>query len=225
MIDSPSNGDTITVTNMSLHMMIGFAYDMELHDQITGLPDWANSESYDVVAKVAESDGDAFRKLLPRQRNPLLRPVLEDRFHLKLHYQTKDLPGYALVVANPRNGPRLTAVEPSADANGRQDPGAIHNIGRNEISAEAAPIAILTSVLTQQLGRPVIDRTGLNGRYTFTLKWTPDLTSASASPTADPDAGPSLFTAVQEQLGLKLQAIKAPTQVLVIDHADRPAPN
>jgi uncharacterized protein (TIGR03435 family) len=223
IIDSPANGDTINITNMSLRMMISFAYDMELHDQINGLPDWADSASYDLVAKVAESDGEAFRKLLPRQRNPLLQPVLEDRFHLKLHYQTKDLPAYALVIANPRNGPKLTAVEPSIAANGLPDPGAIHNIGRNQIKAEAAPITILISVLTQQLGRPVVDRTGLNGRYDFTLKWTPDLNSAAS--TADADAGPSLFTAVQEQLGLKLDSTKAPAQVLVVDHAERPTDN
>jgi uncharacterized protein (TIGR03435 family) len=224
-IFSPANGDTIAITNMSLHMMIGFAYDMELHDQIFGLPSWADSESYDVVAKVAEPEVDAFRKLLPRDRNPLLRPVLQDRFHLIVHYETRQLPAYALVVA--KNGPKLTAVEPATLASGLKDPGAINNIGRNQIQAEGAPIAILLSVLSQQLGRTVLDRTSLNGNYSFTLKWTPDLTSASAAPApaADADAGPSIFTAVQEQLGLKLESTKAPTQVLVVDHAERPSDN
>jgi uncharacterized protein (TIGR03435 family) len=224
-IFSPSNGDTIAITNMSLHMMIGFAYDMELHDQIFGLPSWADSESYDVVAKVAESDVDAFRKLLPRDRNPLLQPVLQDRFHLMVHYETRQLPAYALVIANPKNGPKLTPVEPAILASGLKEPGAIHNIGRNQIRAEGAPIAILVSVLTQQLGRPVVDRTGLQGNYNFTLKWTPDLTSASAAPPTDADAGPSIFTAVEEQIGLKLESTKAPTQVIVIDHAERPSDN
>jgi uncharacterized protein (TIGR03435 family) len=217
-IDSPSNGDSVTITNMSPHLLIGFAFELALHDTIYGLPAWTDSETYDITAKVAESGLPAFHRLLPRQRNPMLQPLLEDRFHLKSHYENKELPAYALVVA--KGGSKLIAVEPAITPDGGRDPGGIR-MGRGEITANAAPIAVLLDGLSQQLGRPVVDRTGLAGHYNFTLQFTP----AQASTDSQTDAGPSIFTAVQEQLGLKLESTKGAVPVLVIDHIERPTEN
>lgn len=210
-IESPQSGDTVTITNMSPRMIIGFAFDLARHDDLYGLPSWADSEGYNITAKVAGPDLAAFRELLPRQRNPMLRPLLSDRFHLKFHYESKPLPAYALAVA--KGGPKLIEIRPAITADGRQDPGGIR-VGRGVITGNAASIAVLLDVLSVQLGRPVVDRTGLIGHYNYTLQFAP----VQASTDAQSDTAPSLFTAVQDQLGLKLEPIKAPVQVLVIDH-------
>ncbi len=217
-IQSPQNGDSVTITNMPLRMIIGFAFDLARYNSVDGLPPWADAESYDITAKVAATDLPAFRELLPRQRNPMLQPLLADRFHLQSHFELRQLPAYALVVANGKS--RLTEVQPAITPDGRKDPGGIRT-SRGEITSSAAPIAVLVDALSVQLGRPVIDHTGLTGHYEFTLQFSP----AQPSTDAQPDAGPSVFTAVQEQLGLKLESTKAPVRVLVIDHIDRPTEN
>ncbi|HEY4382512.1 MAG TPA: TIGR03435 family protein [Acidobacteriaceae bacterium] len=213
-IQSLPNGDSILLTNISPRLMLGFAYDVQLHDGIYGLPAWADSETYDVTAKVAASDLPAFRSLLPRQRNALLRPLLEDRFHLQFHRETRMVSGYALVVA--KSGPRLDPNQPPADP----DPGNIHT-APGSIIADYVPIAPLLDALAVQLGRPVVDRTGLTGRYTFALHFA----WAQAAADTQPDAAPSLFTAIEEQLGLKLEPVKAPVPVLVVDHIEQPSEN
>jgi uncharacterized protein (TIGR03435 family) len=220
IVHSAPDSDTMTLVNMSLHLMIGTAYELPLHDQIIGLPNWADSETYDMEGKVSGERAPAFRKLLPMQRNPMLQSVLADRFHMACHFETRTLPAYALVVA--KGGPKLTEVEPVILPGGPKDPGGV-STQRNIIAATAAPISLLLTVLQQRLGRAVVDRTGLSGRYTFKLNWTPD--SASAPNAPDPNSGPSIFTAVHEQLGLKLEGTRAPVQVLVVDHVERPAEN
>ena len=220
IVHSPPGSDTMTVVNMSPHLIIGTAYDLPLHDQIVGLPGWADSETYDIEAKIAAENAPEFHKLLPMQRNPMLQVVLADRFHMVCHLETRTLPAYALVVA--KSGPKLTEVEPGILPNGLKDPGGI-SADRSSIAATTAPISLLLVVLQQRLGRPVVDHTGLTGRYTFKLSWTPD--SASAPNVPDADQGASVFTAIQEQLGLKLEATHAPVQVLVVDHIERPAEN
>src|SRR6185312_825660 len=175
IVSSPPDSDTMTLLNMSPHMMIGTAYGLPLHDEIIGLPNWTDSETYDMEAKISQENGTAFRKLLPMQRNPILRSVLADRFHLTCHFETRTEPAYALVVA--KGGPKLTQAEARMLPNGLKDPGGIRT-GRNAIAATAAPISLLVAELQQRLGRPVVDRTELVGRYTFKLNWTPDSASA-----------------------------------------------
>ncbi|HWB33142.1 MAG TPA: TIGR03435 family protein [Acidobacteriaceae bacterium] len=220
IIYSALNSDAMTLKNMSLHMMIAAAYTLPLHNQIIGLPKWADVETYDMEAKVSETNAPAFRRLLPMQRNPILRSVLSDRFHLTCHFETRILAAYALVIA--KDGHKLTEAEPKMLPNGMKDPGGI-STSRNGITATAAPISLLMAELQQRLGRPVVDRTGLTGRYTFKLSWTPD--SASAPNAPDVDSGPSIFTAIQEQLGLRLEGTHAPVQLLVVDHVERPTEN
>jgi uncharacterized protein (TIGR03435 family) len=220
MIISPPDSDQVIVRHAPPREIIGEAYGIRLHDQIAGLPGWADSETYDIDAKIAESDAAAFHRLLPMQRNPMLQSVLTSRFHMVSHFETRQLPAYALVIAksNKKTGPKLTEIQPGLLPSGLKDPGGI-NMSRTEITAAGADMPTLLHVLQLQVGRPVIDRTGLTGHYNFVLKWTSDQDSAS------PDAGPSIFTAVQEQLGLKLEPVKAPIPILIVDHIERPSEN
>jgi uncharacterized protein (TIGR03435 family) len=217
-IQSPQNGDSVTIRNMPVRMILSFAYDLARYNSFDGLPAWADTEDYDITAKVAAADLPAFQKLLPRERNPMLRPMLAERFHLQAHFESRQLPAYALVVG--KGGAKLSEVQPGETAEGGKDPGGIR-MGRGEIVATAAPVAPLIDALSVQLGRQVVDRTGLTGRYSFTLKFAP----AQAAMDTQTDAGPSLFTAVEEQLGLRLETTKAPVPVLVVDHIERPSEN
>jgi uncharacterized protein (TIGR03435 family) len=219
MIISPIDSDRILVRNASGRAIVGEAYGIRLHDLITGMPAWADSEAYDMDAKVAAADLPAFRKLLPMQRSPMLRTVLADRFHLTCHFETRTLPAYALVVA--KGGMKLKQVEPGLLANGLKDPGGADTT-RSEIRATGISMASVAHVLQMQLGRPVADRTGLTGNYSFALKFAPVQSAA----TSDNDsAAASIFTAIREQLGLKLEAVKAPVEVLVVDHIEQPSEN
>jgi uncharacterized protein (TIGR03435 family) len=217
-IQSPQNGDSVVIRNMPVRMILGFAYDLARYNSIDGLPAWADSENYDVTAKVAAADLPAFQKLLPRERNPMLRPMIEERFHLQAHFESRQMPAYALVVG--KGGAKLSEVQPGVTADGGKDPGGIR-MGPGMIVSTAAPMAPLIDALSVQLGRPVVDRTGLTGHYSFTLKFAP----VQAANDAQTDPGPTLFTAVQEQLGLRLESTKAPVPVLVVDHIERPSGN
>jgi uncharacterized protein (TIGR03435 family) len=217
-IQSPPNGDSVIIRNMPVRMILGFAYDQARYNSFDGLPPWADTENYDITAKVAAADLPAFHKLLPRERNPMLRPMLAERFHLQSHFESRQVPAYALVVA--KGGARLTDAQPQMTADASKDPGGVR-MGRGELVGTAAPIAPLLDALSVQLGRPVVDRTGLTGRYSFTLKFAP----AQAATDAQSDAGPSLFTAVEDQLGLRLESTRAPVPVLVVDHIERPSAN
>jgi uncharacterized protein (TIGR03435 family) len=137
---------------------------------------------------------------------------------LKYHYDLKALPVYALVVG--KNGVRMTEIQPGLDANGMKFGGA-RQVGRGLIRSMGQPMKPLVNQLSIELKHPIVDRTGLMGYYNFTLRWTPD---EGAPPEGDV-AAPSIFTAVQEQLGLKLEPAKAPVQVLVIDNLERPSEN
>lgn len=167
-ISSPRDGDTITITNMSPHMMVGIAFGFPLHDEIYGLPGWTDQEAYDLVAKVSDKDLAAFHELVPMQRSPLLQQALVSRFHLQYHYDTKVLPAYALVIG--KAGAKL--VEAAGGGSGRTDaapsPGRMHT-RHGEIIGEAVSMADLASVLSQQIGRPIADKTNLRGSYNLKL--------------------------------------------------------
>ena len=229
---SPIDSDSIIVRNATPRLILGEAYDLRLlglRDLILGLPSWADSETYDIDAKVAASDLPAFHKLLPMQRDPMLQSVLADRFHLVGHFETRTLPAYALVIA--KGGPKLTEVKPATLPDGREDPGGI-SPGHDQITATGATMQPLAPhPLLLMLGRPVVDRTGLTGHYSFTLRCAPTyamrpvINGQVPGLSADEEALPDLFTAVQEQLGLKQEPVKAPVEVLVVDHIERPTEN
>ena len=223
--------ERLTATGVTLHGLIREAYGVE-DDQISGAPNWLNSERYDIEAKADKSVADELQKLSFDQRlveyRRMLQALLADRFQLTLHRETKELPVYALIIA--KKGPKLQETHP-----GDNDPTGM-TFGRGLLKGEGVPIALLVRHLSQQrLGRPVLDKSGLTGKYDFTLQWTPEENRApmfkgtrdgGQGPDSPPDSsGPSIFTAIQEQLGLRLESQKGPVEVLVIDHVERPSEN
>jgi uncharacterized protein (TIGR03435 family) len=201
--------------------------------QIEGGPDWIRFDRYDVLAKAETSTGD--ESVLYQQLPALLRPVLEDRFRLRVYWETRELPIYALIVTRKDGGfgPQLrlanctprpetlrtNVVEThSADERPLCEPS---SVAFGILDGHGISMLSLVSTLSSSLDRVVVDRTGLRGIYDVNLRWTPDGATQS---NADPNA-PTLSTALQEQLGLKLQSMKAPVDVLVVDHIERPAPD
>jgi uncharacterized protein (TIGR03435 family) len=234
----PANG--FIATNVTLWMLLRVAYGVE-DNQISGAQNWFNAESYDVEASVDRPVAEELRKLTRDQRaakqQPMLQALLADRFKLALHRETKELPVYALVIA--KDGPKLQEAKPGDTySNGLKGldglpAGPNYTVmRRNQLTTQARPVLSLARDLSRVLGSPVLDKTGLTGNYDFTLHWTSDESLAGvfkgtgSSGTLSPDSsGPSIFTAVQEQLGLELKEQTAPAQVLVIDHAERPSGN
>jgi uncharacterized protein (TIGR03435 family) len=229
--------DGYSATNVSLKMLIQGAYGIR-EDLISGAPSWADAARFDIDAKVAGSDVEALKKLSPEQRRSILQPLLADRFRLKVHTETKQLPVYELVLA--KGGSKLKeATAGDTYANGIKGPdgvgrGGMMRVGRGQLNAQAVPMTSLANMLSQQLHRTVIDKTGLTGKYDLELNWTPDQGSdpmfkgsegSQRTDTALDTSGPSIFTALQEQLGLKLQSAKGPVETLVIDHVEMPSEN
>ena len=224
-----------TATNITTKMLIQFAYNVR-DFQLSGGPDWINSERYDIDAKIRDSLVDEERNLTFFQRQDLVRPMLQsllsDRFGLKVIQETKQLPIYALVVD--KSGPKLSRTSLTPSGSPTASPGASTPPTGMSTFTLVGPVRTFADALSRlpELGRVVSDQTGLKGNYDFLLQWTPadptelptggaghGLANARPSDTS----GPSIFTAIQEQLGLKLESREGPVQVLVIDQIQRPA--
>jgi uncharacterized protein (TIGR03435 family) len=231
----------------SLKMLITLAYNVR-DFQISAGPSWLGTDKYDIDAKEPDGLAEELSKLSPDQRREkmglLVQSLLAERFGLKVSRGTKELPVYALVVA--KNGPKIQQAKPGDTyPNGIKTPdgrvlghGGMMGLMPGQLIGQGVPLAILVQSLSQQLGRTVLDQTGLKGNYDFTLKWTPDPSmggtggmmvappgggpAPDAPPPPDPN-GPSIFTAVQEQLGLKLQSTKGPVEIIVIEHVEKPS--
>jgi uncharacterized protein (TIGR03435 family) len=185
-------------------------------------PGWLGSDTFDIVGKPAEEipNNDAGHERL----RLLVRSLVTERFKLEIHAETKDLPIYAPVLA--KNGPKLVAA-------GAESIGANIRGSRGQLTCVKVSASMLAQQLAARLGRNVVDKTGLSGDYDFKLGWQPDTGEVPGKggerlPDAinsDAPAGPSLFTALQEQLGLKLEAQKGPVEILVVDHAEKPPGN
>ena len=182
-----------------------------------------DQETADKVKKLAEAQ-------MKPAREHMLQTLLADRFKLTIHRETKKLPIYSLVVA--KGGAKLHEAKPGdtyptgiKGPNGRS---ASHmmRMGRGELTAQGIGMEEIAHLLTQQAGRTVVDNTALKGNYDFTLHWTPDQSAPALSgpsgggpdSTTSSESGPSIFTAIQEQLGLKLEPQKGPVEILVVDH-------
>lgn len=206
--------------NLSLRDLIQFAYGLP-DSQILGGPAWLDSTMFDIDAK-ADASVDAQLHAMPteqarQQKQLMVQALLADRFQLKTHTETRQLPVFALIVA--KGGPKF---EPS------KVNGTTINTGRNRlhIAGSDDTVSILARELAQALGRVVLNQTGLAGRYDLTLRWTPDDAPTPALNGApDPNPAPDIFTAIQEQLGLKLESTKGPVTVLVIDSVQMPSAN
>jgi bla regulator protein BlaR1 len=210
-------GGRFTTNSASLQMLIGFAYDVRNH-QIAGGPNWLETAKFTIDAKAGSSVQIPPGLASNTPIRLMLQSLLANRFRLVVHQEAREQQVYELVVN--RGGPKLRDATSSLHA--RQQG---LRMGRGEFTGTASPLSLLVNQLSQQLGRTVIDKTGLTGTYDFTLKWTPDAgTQAPDSATAE-QSGPSIFTAVQEQLGLKLQSAKGPVEMIVIDHVEKPDAN
>jgi uncharacterized protein (TIGR03435 family) len=208
-------GRTLTTRGTTLKDVIQWAYNVHPR-QVLGGPGWIGTDKYDIVAK---PEGGVFLDV--EQIRLMLRTLMADRFQLRLRHETRELPVYALTIG--KDGPKMK-VRTEGDG------GAPFSllIGGPRWPVRNAPMALIVSVLQMAvLDRPVLDKTGLTGNFDFDLVWTPDETQfggRGASMPGDPDA-PNIFTAFQEQLGLKLEPQKALVDVLVIDGVEKPSGN
>jgi uncharacterized protein (TIGR03435 family) len=219
--------DGVHATNIPILFLIKEAFALN-DDQMFGIPDWVHSEKFDIDAKVGGSDVPAIRTLTHDQRRAMLLEILSDRFKLAYHRETRILPEYSLVIA--KGGSKLQEFRPGNDASGAPKHAGQMKMQNGVITASGIPIEPLTRFLSDRVGRPVIDKTGLTGNYDFTRQWTDDHHDGpppgpDAAPPASAESGPSIFTAVEEQLGLKLQSEKGPVQVVLIDHIVQPTQN
>jgi uncharacterized protein (TIGR03435 family) len=202
------------------------AFRLQEDQQLVGEPKWTSSDRWDIDARIAAEDIAALGKLSYHQRLDMFQAILTERFGLKVHHEMRDLPVFELVVA--KGGPKMTPSKPTPnDVAGIEGAPGELNSSRGRETGRGTIMEFLAEDLSEELGRKVVDHTGMTGRYDFTLTWTPDDSAAATAGTAASGAaqGPSLFTAVQEQLGLKLEPAKAPVDVIVIDHLEKPAEN
>jgi len=212
-------GDRFSTLNTTLADLIKDAYNVQ-DKQIIGAPAWVSTDKYDIAAQpdIPGAPNQA-------QLKTMIRKLLADRFQLKFHKEDKELPAYVLTVA--KSGPKMKQSE--ADPNGL---GGRFFRGLGVLTVTNSSMADFCDLMQAAvLDRPVVDQTGLKGKWDFLLKWTPDESQfggmgIKVPPPADaPDAPPPLFTAIQEQIGLRLDAGKAQVGVLVIDHAEKPGEN
>jgi uncharacterized protein (TIGR03435 family) len=225
-------GGRFTATNATLRQLIRNAYQLQ-EFQITGGPSWLDRDHFDIVAKAEGASPDD-----PGRGQLMLKALLAERFALTVHIDKRELPVYALVPAKSDGtpGPGLKRAGPECEARDAGSPGNRSacdlRVLPGTVAAGRATLAELATGLSPLVGRVVQDRTGLAGNFAFTLRWTPEQMSpglerkarAMGLPPVDSE-GSSLFTAVREQLGLKLDSQKGPVDVLVIDRAERPKEN
>lgn len=216
---APANGDrhvwtrlnTLEIRNMELIYLLESAFDVP-EDMIVGLPEWATHARLDIDAKTLDPDTARLRDLTNADRRAMMQALFQDRLGLKWHYETRVLPTYDLLVAD--GGPKLKPTVAKGHNSGT-------SVNDTKFRLTNVPVAGLAVVLADKLGRPVVDKTGLTGRYDIALLWSDDQAVSSR----DLDAPPPLFTALQEQLGLKLKGGKDPVQVFVVDQLTPPAAN
>ena len=199
----PSKGQ-IALENVTLWKALGFAYGIgeDKDYAITG-PGWLKTERYDILGKIPP--GTTFDHM---QR--MLQATLTERFQLALHRETREMPIYALLVA--RDGLKIKETEPGRGS---------FSFARGHIEAKAGALAPFADRLSQMLDRPVIDYTNVPGVFNFTIDWSPDQPMTNPADDSASPAGPSIFTALQQQLGLRLEARRGPVEVLVIDRGNR----
>jgi uncharacterized protein (TIGR03435 family) len=218
------SGHRFVAKNHALKTLIAAAYNLTPR-AILGAPSWVDSDRYDILA---EAPGEVRPNL--DEQMAMLRKLLTERFNLTFHREQKEFSIYALTVA--KNGPKLkeSTISPDASPEGPPplvfvvSPQSLHLPGRYATMAELASVFQRSA-----LDRPVVDKTGLSGRYDFDLEFTPDESQFDGAfgsrPGNDDSAKPGLFAAMQQQLGLRLEATKGSVEALVVDHIERPSDN
>jgi uncharacterized protein (TIGR03435 family) len=205
-----TDGRHVLIENQSVDKLIQFAYGIQ-KSQLAGGPAWAGTDRYDING-VADVEGEPNTK----QFQGMIQKLLAERFGLVFHREQRELAVYAITVA--KGGPKLT--KSARDSNGQMDESGSGSGTALSMKFTNTSMADFGMIMQFVMDRPMVDQTGLTGKYDFVLRYTYDETRAT-----DPNAPPGLFTAVQEQLGLKLEAVKAPTEVLVVDKVERPSAN
>jgi uncharacterized protein (TIGR03435 family) len=241
-------GGRFTATNVPLRELIRAAYQVQ-NFQIVGAPRWGESERFDIVAKAENDFPQGPPTGAPGPLQYMLQSLLAERFKLKAHRETREMPVYELVMARSdgRTGPKLVpsstdcaAVAAARRGGGPPGPPALApgqrmqcgmRIGPGTISAGGMSLAMFANGIAPMVGRVILDRTGLTGNFDIDLEWTPDRMPQGGPPPGGPDLppidpnGPSIFTAVQEQLGLRLESTRGPVDVLVVDSVEPPTPD
>lgn len=206
--------ESLDARNVPLEYIIEFAYDIP-SDRVTGISGAFKDQHFDIDAKVVPSDGTKPPETTASQDQAKLILLLADRFHLKAHVEPKIMPVYDLVVA--KGGPKVKLTQDELkDSNWN----VVHQDTSLVLTSKGASTADLAGALTDQVHRQVIDKTGLTGHADITLKWSDDVAAQQGGPNVV-----SIFTAIQDQLGLKLVSSKGPVDTLVIDHVEMPSAN
>jgi uncharacterized protein (TIGR03435 family) len=205
--------DSFSIGGMPAWVLIRSAYGVLMEGQVVGLPDWAKTEPIEVEAKMDADTTRALRKLPQmeqwKQMQLMLQAMLADRFALKAHRETRDLPIYELTVA--KSGSKMKQTTPDSS-------GGSANYASGKVTAHQISIESVAANLSFAVGRVIVNKTGLEGGYDFALDYAPDGADAS-------DTRPSIFTALEEQLGLKLEPARGPVDVIVVDQIERPTAN
>ncbi len=222
----PAQGGRLDIENVPLKLIIATAYGLQQF-QISGAPAWTSSDRYDIRAKAAGNPPQS------EIGGPMLQSLLEERFHLRYHRETRQLPVYALMPA--KNGPKLQPSSPGSCRRfsidtplgptytpGQAPPCGFRGFARDGLHMYGVTAAELAAALSaSELRTSVLDKTGITGTFDIDLKWTRQ--SMETVPAAEPsDAGPSIFTALPEQLGLRLESTKGPVDIFVIDQIEKP---
>jgi uncharacterized protein (TIGR03435 family) len=228
------DSDGLTARAATLRSLIGEAYGFSLgqlnDQQLVGVPAWAKTQRFDIKAKVDSTNVAKLQELTkaatmmvearqivsrtPTFRMVMLQRLLEDRFQLKVHYEQRVMPLYEMVVA--KGGVRMKTPHPTDPEHGSME------MSAGKLEGENVPMAFIPVMFALELERPVEDKTATEGNFDFQLRWT---RMGDAEDNGADASAPSLFTAVQEQMGLKLRPGKGPVWVIVVDHAEMPSEN
>jgi len=222
--DMDETGDRLTIQNYTLRHLIREAYGLKSDEQILGGPDWIDKQGFDIVAKVDDDEAARMDKMADdqgdREWDLMLRSLLADRFQLRIAQSNRQLPIFALVVS--RSGAKLKHTPDKGANHGTGDPGIDLHWG--ELTANAATMDSFADVLTSMRdisNRVVVNRTGLAGNFDFQMDWARDRGDGAAQDSPYP----GLFTALQEQLGLRLKPDKATVPVVIVESATSPTLN
>ena len=239
--ESGNRGDRFTARNVPLYFLILDAYELR-DNQLIGAPEWVREKAYDVVGTFPAGTQPSLHEM-----HLMLQQMLRDRFGLQLHHDQRDLPAYDLVLAR-KDGrlgphihestldcaawiaagrPKLTSARPSPVAPNGTQPVCAMLATRKWLSGGSQTMADLTGPLQSMVGRPVVDKTGLTKSYDIDLQWSPAGLPADNGASSSPDSAdaPSIFTALEEQLGLKLVAHKETFDVIAVDAVTPPTPD
>jgi uncharacterized protein (TIGR03435 family) len=227
-VSNDQTGDGLYLRNETLELMMRVAYGVRSY-QIVGAPEWVNAREWDVAAKTDDAETQKLKTMNKAEaqieRCLLMQSLLADRFKVVVHQETRIEPGFSLVVA--KGGPKFKEAVPTPPGQTPKPPIIMDN---GILTFNGYPIERLAVVLSQLMGQPIVDNTRLTGKYEFTIPWTESEFKVTTSITTvdandGGDSATSIFTVLQEQLGLRLESEKVPTDVIVIDHVEEPTPN